>query len=130
MVRLAALATVFAALAAGCNAGSPPPTTDVSCPALSTDCPSTVPSYRDDVTPILESRCNGCHVPGPEKPWPFDNRQDVVDWKISILADMKDCSMPPADAGARSASTTAKCSRRGSSAALRTTEPRRRASAE
>ena len=69
--------------------------------ALAAECPALVPSFKNDVKPVLDARCNNCHVPGlVGAPWPFDSYQDTVDWKTLVLQDLHDCSMPPADAGA------------------------------
>ena len=62
-------------------------------------CPSTKPSYKTDITPILNSECNTCHIGGPTGPWPLSDYQCLLDWKLLVLADMVHCTMPPEDAG-------------------------------
>lgn len=61
-------------------------------------CPTSVPSFANDVLPILNAKCNGCHT-GPPQPWALTNQDDVQTWAISISIDLTRCSMPPADAG-------------------------------
>ena len=58
-----------------------------------------LPSYRKDIAPILNSRCNGCHT-GQGGPWPLKAHQDVVDWRSDIIRDLESGTMPPEDAGA------------------------------
>ena len=67
-----------------------------------------MPSYRNDVAPVLERYCNYCHgleIDGG--PWPLGDRGEVSDWREVILVDMLSCKvsaatkiapMPPADA--------------------------------
>ena len=62
-------------------------------------CPPTMPSFANDVVPILNRDCNGtCHAPGMGQ-WPLVSYTDVSDWAILINLDLEDCAMPPADAG-------------------------------
>jgi hypothetical protein len=61
-------------------------------------CPSPKPSYASDVVPILEAKCNNCHV-GEPGPWPLTDYQSVVDWRIQIIQDIEGCTMPPLDGG-------------------------------
>jgi hypothetical protein len=72
-------------------------------PPTSETCPASVPSYKTDIQPILDRRCNtsSCHVLLPDGggQWPFDNRLDVDAWKTDIVLDLKACSMPPAGSG-------------------------------
>jgi hypothetical protein len=62
-------------------------------------CPSPKPSYASDVVPILEAKCNTCHV-GGKGPWPLTDYQSVVDWRLQIIQDIEGCTMPPLDGGA------------------------------
>src|SRR5260221_8507740 len=62
-------------------------------------CPSPPPSYRTDIVPILDAKCNGCHV-GGAGPWPLTDHGSGVDWRASIRSDVEGCPMAPADAGA------------------------------
>ena len=71
----------------------------VACPPpLSTVCPTPPPSYANDIVPILDARCNGCHDPAiPDGPWPLHDYQDVIDWKGVVVDSLLNCTMPPAD---------------------------------
>ncbi len=62
-------------------------------------CPSPKPSYKADITPILNAECNTCHIGGPTGPWPLSDYQSLLDWKLQVLGDMLHCTMPPEDAG-------------------------------
>lgn len=63
-------------------------------------CPAQVPSYTNDVAPLLDRECNNtCHAPGAG-PWPLTDRQSLIDWTDLIVRDTENCSMPPPDAGA------------------------------
>lgn len=62
-------------------------------------CPTPIPSYAQDVAPVLNAKCNGCHTGSPA-PWALIAWVDVNAWALSILQDLLVCSMPPADAGA------------------------------
>lgn len=63
-------------------------------------CPSTVPSFKTEIAPILDQRCNNCHSPDIDGgPWPLDTQQDVSDWAILIEKDLQECSMPPVGSG-------------------------------
>ena len=67
-----------------------------------TKCPSPKPSYKNDVTPIFEAKCNSCHDGADANgPWPLTNLDDIVHWKALVVADIQDCSMPPAGMGTR-----------------------------
>jgi hypothetical protein len=66
---------------------------------LPSSCPSTPPSFQTDVLPILNAKCNTCHV-GGNGPWPLSDYGSVWDWRSTILTDLENCAMPPADAGA------------------------------
>jgi hypothetical protein len=73
-----------------------------SCAPLSSACPANmpVPSFANDVTPILSAKCNVCHSPSvPDGPWPLISYDDVSAWSDVISSDLQGCMMPPADAG-------------------------------
>jgi hypothetical protein len=76
---------------------------DVCTPPTSDTCPANVPSYKNDIQPILDRRCNtsNCHVVLPDGggQWPFDSRDNTNAWKADIILDLKACSMPPAGSG-------------------------------
>jgi hypothetical protein len=73
------------------------------CPALDPACTVTkVPSFKKQVTPIIEKSCAnapGCHTGKPDDPWPLNDYQEIVDWKSAFVTDLQGCTMPPADGG-------------------------------
>ena len=78
------------------DAGPPPADCKVTAP---TACPSPAPTY-DDIAPIVQQHCTGCHSDAPNGgPWPLTDYTHVSDWSDDIRTDMIYCSMPPADAG-------------------------------
>jgi len=73
------------------------------CPVLSSGCPAVVPSYANEVAPIVEAHCGQCHTrtnPDPRGPWPLDAPEDLAEWAGTIQADLSDCVMPPPEADA------------------------------
>jgi uncharacterized membrane protein len=76
--------------------GSEQPST-CSVPAP-TSCPDPAPRYAD-VAPIFERRCLTCHSGAPGGPWSLADYGHVADWQDTIRSSMRDCSMPPPDAG-------------------------------
>jgi len=68
-------------------------------------CPSSMPSYQQDVAPIFTSRCVTCHSPDGS-----DSRRDYVNYpaiyanRSAILDQVYACNMPPG--GAAAAPTT------------------------
>ena len=79
----------------GPDAGFAPQACTVKAP---TECPSTPPRF-DDVKPIFEKRCAGCHSGDWAGPWPLDTYAHVADWSDVIRSHLIDCSMPPPEAG-------------------------------
>jgi uncharacterized membrane protein len=63
-----------------------------------TACPDPAPRYAD-VAPIFEQRCVICHAGNPGGPWSLADYGPVADWQDTIRTDVRDCSMPPTDAG-------------------------------
>jgi hypothetical protein len=63
-----------------------------------TACPDPAPRYAD-VAPIFERRCVICHAGAPGGPWSLADYGHVADWQDTIRANLRDCSMPPPDAG-------------------------------
>jgi uncharacterized membrane protein len=63
-----------------------------------TACPDPAPRYAD-VAPIFEQRCVICHAGNPGGPWSLKDYGHVADWQDTIRTNVRDCSMPPADAG-------------------------------
>jgi hypothetical protein len=64
-------------------------------------CPTPIPSYAQDVVPVLNAKCNGCHTGATStSPWALTAWVDVNAWALSLAHDLLTCTMPPADAGA------------------------------
>jgi hypothetical protein len=86
---------------AGGSTGSAGAGGAASCPPpASLTCPPTPPSFANDIVPILDRSCNGCHAPNvPNGPWPLQDYADVAAWKDLIIPDLEGCTMPPADSG-------------------------------
>jgi hypothetical protein len=91
---------VFACLAAACIAiacggGS----SGESCPSndLPSACPSNVPSYANDIAPILRSRCGPCHFPGgvEDSQHDYSTYAHVYAQRGTMLNQVYSCSMPP-----------------------------------
>ena len=118
VLLLSACSSDGTARAPDAGASKPGPDADVTNPPASPDaqapidptmtfcgapapetCPSPKPSYSKQVAPILDAKCNNCHVGGIDKPWSLADYQSVDDWRISILQDILSCTMPPLDGG-------------------------------
>lgn len=63
-------------------------------------CPNPPPSYKKDVAPVLDAKCNNCHDGHDGGPWPLGSVEDIQHWRGQVLGDLIHCTMPPADAGA------------------------------
>ena len=63
-----------------------------------TACPEPAPRYAD-VAPIFEQRCVVCHAGAPGGPWSLSDYGHVAEWQDTIRSNLRDCSMPPPDAG-------------------------------
>src|SRR5262245_16194356 len=86
----------------GCGSQSDAPPAAV-CPILSSNRPAEMPSYTNEVAPILAAHCGQCHTRehlSPTAPWPLDDPTDVAEWAGTIQADSVDCLMPPPEADA------------------------------
>lgn len=71
----------------------------LGCPVPApTACPSPAPHYPD-VAPIFERRCIICHSGAPGGPWSLADYGHVADWQDTIRTHVRDCTMPPVDAG-------------------------------
>jgi hypothetical protein len=106
----------IAAALAGCSSGpvpqavddggSPAPLDDAAltsqaCEALDAapPCVTPMPSFANDIFPMLNRDCNGaCHIAGGVA-WPLTDYQDVADWSLLIQIQIASCEMPPTDAG-------------------------------
>jgi hypothetical protein len=65
-----------------------------------TDCPTAVPSFQDDVEPILSSRCKLCHTPkGIAERVLFDTYDEALVWYKLMYAQVFACTMPPSCEG-------------------------------
>ena len=89
-----------------CSGGAP---ASAGCPAnAGATCPSSPPSWKADVQPIVESRCGPCHLAGgveTKVPHPLDySTYDGVHANYSTMdLVVSNCLMPPGDAGALTA---------------------------
>ena len=79
-----------------CGPGESPAT---SCPNdVPATCPVPAATFGAEVLPLIQSRCANCHAPGGvESVRPMQSWEDVQKQKISILAQIHACLMPPAD---------------------------------
>lgn len=76
------------------------------CPRdLPGSCPTPPPSWGNEVQPIIESRCNGCHGEGGVERAVFDysSYAGVYANRGPILNQVYACRMPPPDAAAPTA---------------------------
>jgi hypothetical protein len=96
---VAPVAVVLAAALAvpACSSGSPG---ESACPNVRpTSCPSSVPSYKTDVAPILHSSCTlYCHSPTGIAGHSETTYADVYAQRSSINDQVNGCSMPPSNA--------------------------------
>jgi hypothetical protein len=92
---------VLAAGATACSSSHSATASDSVCvPPTAEACPSAVPSFKTEILPLLEQRCNNCHSPTIDGgPWPLDTQENVKDWATLLVRDLKECTMPPADGG-------------------------------
>jgi hypothetical protein len=65
-------------------------------------CPSPPPSWSNEVQPVVDRTCNGCHGDGgvQQHPWDFSTYSGVSRNRGSILSQLYTCKMPPLDAAA------------------------------
>lgn len=107
---LVRISLCWALACAGCDApgaqnpdGGQPPAdaaSSMTCAPIDppTSCPKPAPTYAD-VQPIFQRYCITCHAGVPDGPWPLNEYSHVVDWADSIRTNVRDCTMPPPDAG-------------------------------
>jgi hypothetical protein len=81
----------------GCSSSTTPPSTtatDLACPAAPDSCPTPMPSYTNDVLPIMQTDCIPCHSTNTggkdESTYVLAAGQES-----SILFQVNDCLMPP-----------------------------------
>jgi len=85
----------FAAGTAAAGCGSSGESCGVTAPA---SCPTTPPSYKTDVAPILETYCTKCHQPGGQESMkPLDTYQGISALSADVNNEISGCDMPPAD---------------------------------
>lgn len=96
LLGLVAAGTVIFALSACGDGDSPPP-----CPGVTADsCPDTVPSYADQIAPLIQARCQTCHAPQNDSGlWSLGDRESVAKWSDTVLRQIRSCSQPPPDSG-------------------------------
>src|SRR5262245_11508328 len=96
--RAAVLAVTTVAMAAPSACG--PDASPGSCPnATAPTCPATAPSFAGEVNAIIQSRCVLCHAPGGlASNRPFGSYDDIKRQSGSMLTQLFNCRMPPADA--------------------------------
>ena len=54
-----------------------------------------VATYHHDIRPIIEARCNGCHIDGGVGPFPLDTWESVDMFKAVIMPAVMSRRMPP-----------------------------------
>jgi len=69
---------------------------DASCPADEpASCPSAVPSYTNDIAPLIETYCSQCHNPqGSAFDEPISTYADLSARKVDVLGEIYECQMP------------------------------------
>ncbi len=90
-----AIAVAFSLSACG-DGDSPAP-----CPGVTAQsCPDAVPSYRDEIAPLMAARCQTCHaLENDSGLWSLGDQQSVAEWSDTILRQIRTCSQPPLDSG-------------------------------
>jgi hypothetical protein len=70
------------------------------CPRDLPACPSSPPSYKEDIAPLIQRDCGPCHASGGEAAdrdlTTYANLHKI---RITVLTQVYGCRMPPADAG-------------------------------
>jgi hypothetical protein len=101
------LASAFAACSSpsdfGTDAQKPDATDDASpamtCPATPSGC-ANVPSYANDIAPLVKRTCATCHAPGGvASDRDLTTYAGVSRWASTAYAQLIRCLMPPLDAG-------------------------------
>jgi len=112
MPLLAALAVAASFACSGDDQPDPPDSSEDAgtCPS---DLPNSaacggVPSYRLEVAPIIDERCNLCHFPGNSQSEDvFTDYGDIFPQRQTVLSRIYSCVMPPEDAPALTAAERA-----------------------
>lgn len=97
------LAAVLCSVSCGDASRDPVPSGDAGrievCPrSLPKDCPAP-PSYKQDIAPLVETRCLMCHGPGG-KAYPardLTSYDHMYAQRTEILSQVYNCRMPPED---------------------------------
>ncbi len=91
------LALAAALVLAACGDGDTPP----PCPGVTAEsCPDAIPSYQDDIAPLMQARCQTCHAPENDSGlWSLGDQESVAEWSDTILRQIRTCSQPPPDSG-------------------------------
>jgi hypothetical protein len=97
--RAALLAVGAASIAVGVFLACKP-SPGISCPTLSTGCPSPPPDWETDVQPLFVTYSAQCHGDGGIEQAMFDytTYQGVYGHRSQILTEVYECQMPPYDA--------------------------------
>jgi hypothetical protein len=80
-----------------------PDLVEAGCPRdLPATCPPAVPSWMNDVEPIINRRCGACHGVGgvEQSKFDFSTYQGVHNSLTPIIVNVAGCLMPPPDAAA------------------------------
>jgi hypothetical protein len=93
LVRAVAIAVALPA----CGDGDSPP----ACPGVTAEtCPDDAPSYKHEIAPLMEARCQTCHAPENNSGlWSLGDQESVRDWRDTILRQIRSCAQPPPDSG-------------------------------
>ena len=83
---------VFAALLAACSAE---PSAPAAGPSDSAEPNGDPPTWSDDVLPVVEAHCTGCHFDGGAAPFAMQTHAQVASLAEVALAAMDAGSMPP-----------------------------------
>ena len=96
LVALVVAVAVGVGLPACGDGDSPPP-----CPGVTAkSCPDDVPSYDDEIAPLMKARCQTCHAPENDSGlWSLGDLDSVRDWRNTILQQIRSCAQPPPDSG-------------------------------
>jgi len=98
LVALGLAGAVALALPA-CSDGDSP----AACPGVTAEsCPDVVPSYQDEIAPLVAARCQTCHAPENDSGlWSLGDQESVAEWSDTILRQIRTCAQPPPDSGVR-----------------------------
>jgi hypothetical protein len=72
----------------------------VACSQVLPTCPSTPPSYKTDIGPLIVRDCEPCHAPGGvSQDRDLTSYDNVYKLRTTVLTQIYGCLMPPLDAG-------------------------------